>query len=258
MKRWCWPFVMLLLLSAGTAAAEQGPDVVSGTSPQPNDPNRPQTLMDLLVERGRSGQPLQVEPAQASLCNVCGQPLFKHADPEFKCVPDTKKNGQLQEIREIDVACPVCTAPFKAAQQGNINIGEGEDRDFCPHSVGKIAVYSSVWMCPECGYAAVGRFWGKRPDDLSKSIGPETVSAVRETIAEPTRKRMIELAGLKPVKQDKGGEPIYDPDLLKFGAYIRQTQIPDWVKYDNALKLIEAAKLKVPHTVLAKLEIEDR
>lgn len=262
MRRWCWPFVTLLLLSAVSAAAEQGPDVVSGTSPQPADPNRPQTLMDLLVERGRSGQPLQVDPAQASLCNVCGQPLFKHADPEFKCVPDTRKNGHLQEIREIDVACPVCTAPFKAAQQGNINIGEGEDRDFCPHSVGKIAVYSSVWMCPECGYAAVARFWGKRPDDLTKDIGSETVSAVRESLTEPTRKRMIELAGLKPIKQDKDGGPIYDPQLLKFGSYIRQTQIPDWVKYDNALKLIEAirlendAKLKVPHHVLAKLEIE--
>ncbi|MCK6472620.1 MAG: DUF2225 domain-containing protein [Planctomycetes bacterium] len=256
MRRWCWPFVALLLLSAGTAVAGQGPDVISGTSPQPTDPNHQKTMIDLLIERGKSGQPMQVDPAQASLCNVCGQPLFKHADPEFRCVPDTKKNGQLQEIREIDVTCPVCTAPFKAAQQGNINIGEGEDRDFCPHSVGKIAVYSSVWMCPECGYAAVGRFWGKRPDDLAKDIGPETVSAVRETLAAPTRKRMIELAGLKPVKQNQDGEPVYDPQLLKFGTYIRQTQIPDWVKYDNALKLIEAAKLKVPHTVLAKLEIE--
>lgn len=256
MRRWCWSFATLLLLSACAAAAEQKPDVVSGTSPQPTDPNQPKTMIDLLIERGKSGQPLQVDPAQASLCNVCGQPLFKHADPEFKCVPDTKKNGQLQEIREVDVVCPVCAAPFKAAQQGNINIGEGEDRDFCPHSVGKIAVYSSVWMCPECGYAAVGRFFGKRPDDLSKDLGPETVSAVRETLATPTRKRMIELAGLKPLKQVKDAEPEYDPQLLKFGTYIRQTQIPDWVKYDNALKLIEAAKLKVPHSVLAKLEIE--
>ena len=213
-------------------------------------------IMKTLLARGEATGKIDVEPARAALCPVCHQPLYKHSEPGFVCRPDpidpvTGKPRRPQEIRYVPVVCPVCQAKFDGPLTGNINDHGGVDRDFCRHSVGRLTVHSSVWMCPDCGYAGMASqaAFGKEPD--GKPLSEQSIRFVREQLSPATRKRMEDLAGLV-ARPDR---PI-PPSYLQFSSYVDQTTIPDWIKYDNALRLVESRDAKLPHTLLARLYLE--
>ncbi|MCW8132989.1 MAG: hypothetical protein KIS92_21760 [Planctomycetota bacterium] len=209
------------------------------------------------------------DPTKVSICQACNQPMYLHADPQFKCVPQgplipgTTRHAQPLEIREVQAACPSCKATFIAAYQANQNANAGMDRDFCMHSVGQdVVVASSVWMCPQCGYAGladkllrngqVNALWGKELD--GSDLRPSTLKLVNEVLKPYTFDRMIDISGLRKdvvLSNTKEGE-----DYRRFNEYIRQTQIPDWLKYKNAIFLMEKGELKLPHTLRARMYLE--
>jgi tetratricopeptide (TPR) repeat protein len=241
---------------------DRGP-IFSDTTSDPNDPNYLKILMESMPtthvtrdkiqfdEKGKRpvAPEIPLDPngagnvpkSRAMLCPICKQPLWKHDLDGFVCTP-LDENGNPRKVLTISLVntvCPVCKAPFKGALPENINSKGGIDRDFCVHSVGKYTVDSTVWLCPECGYAAMTDAFkadAKQPDEAVKTF-------VRTTLSDPMHKRMIDVAGLVPEKATE--------DMLKFGAYIDQTQIPDWIKYDNAVKIYE--QMKAPRGFLATL-----
>lgn len=188
-----------------------------------------------------------VSPGQAALCAVCSQPLYKHDEPGFLCVPPDKK---LLVIKTRPAQCPVCQARFEGALPGNVNDRAGRDRDFCAHSVGKYSVQCGVWVCPECGYAGLipmdPQGTGFELGLDGKPLDQATKDFVRQKLSEPMRKRMIRQAALK--------EENPPPELLQFSKYVLQTQIPDWIKYDHVLQLYE--RIRPPHTLMARLYLE--
>ena len=198
-----------------------------------------------------------VRQINAALCDVCNQPLFRHSDPNFVCVPVDPITGRPRILPHIAtvpgvVQCPVCAATFAGVLPCNINGRAGRDRDFCVHSIGKMTVHSDVWMCPECGYAAMiprdHKAEGFQLGLDGKPVDEATKKFVREKLSEQTRKRMVRVAGLRE-DQDK-----IPADLLKFSKYVPQNEIPDWIKYDNVLQICEYQK--APHAILAHLYIE--
>ena len=265
MRRW---IAGIALCSwALSCAAGQGP---APETPSPGaNPSSDGTILPELLKRFREKPVItpngvgNVQPGQARLCEVCGQPLYKHGDPGFECVPLGK---HMPKIETTTVQCPVCQAQFSGALPGNINARGGQDRDFCVHSIDKFSVHSNVWMCPDCGYAALIPTQKERkqkegpPVALSgaplgkcfllgldgKPVDDATKEFSRQKLFAATRALLIRQAALK--------EENPEPKLLQFSEYVLQTQIPDWVKYDHALQLYE--RLKPPHTLMAKLYLE--
>ena len=246
--------VLAVMFLAWPCFAGQAPGPTTWVAPTGAGQGGDQGILPELLKEMAEKKPVQsregigpVGAAQASLCPICSQPLYKHSEPGFLCVPPDKK---LLEIKTTPVLCPVCQAQFEGALPGNVNDKAGRDRDFCAHSVGKYSVHSSVWICPDCGYAAL------IPQDQKaegfalgldgKALDQASKDFVREKLSEPMRKRMIKQAGLK--------EDNPPAELLQFSKYVSQTQIPDWMKYDHALQLYE--RLKAPHTLMAKLYLE--
>ncbi|MBI3827882.1 MAG: hypothetical protein HY291_00080 [Planctomycetes bacterium] len=207
---------------------------------------------------------------KVALCPACHQPLYLHSDPGFKCVPQgprlpgpDARYAQPLEVHKVETHCPVCKAKFVAAYQGNINSLAGMDRDFCRHSVGAdYAVNASVWLCPECGYAGfadrlnekgqVVPLWGKELD--GSELTPKTLELVNTRLKAFTFDKMIEFAGLRK-EAVLAGTPEAEK-FRKFGDYLEQTQIPDWVKYKNALFLMENNGIVLPHALRARLYLE--
>ncbi|MCY3023422.1 MAG: DUF2225 domain-containing protein [Planctomycetota bacterium] len=243
---------MVLVVLAFPLVAGQGTPPLVSTNP---NPTADESILKDLLDEFQSRKPVvsargigTVPEAQAKLCPICLQPLYRHADPDFPgCVPPGKR---LPGIESTPVQCPVCQAQFNGAFPGNVNDRGGRDRDFCAHSIGKFSVHSNVWMCPDCGYAALTPLDKKAAGFLlgldGKPVDEGTKEFVRQKLSAATRKRMIKEAALK--------EENPPPELLQFSKYVLQTQIPDWMKYDHALQIYE--RLKPPHTLLAKLYLE--
>ena len=215
------------------------------------------TILNDLLEQFKNKRPIRDEkgigtvPAiQSAICPTCGQPFYKHNDPGFECVPIDPKTGVariLQKINTQQVQCPICKAQFLGALPDNINDKAGRDRDYCMHSIGIYSVQSNVWMCPECGYAGLVAGYGLGLD--GQPINEATRTFVRQKLTEATTERMIDVAGLARKKD----QPIM-PDLLKFGTYVKQTEIPDWMKYDNALQIYE--QIKAPNALMSNMYLE--
>jgi len=204
---------------------------------------------------------MAVKPSEASICEVCNQPRYRHLEADFICLPlgPDGKPLHLKSVKIVDkVPCPVCKSNFEAAMPGNVNDKGGLDRDLCAHSIGKHVVHSNLWVCPECGYSALiprppdGKDEAIRVADFQlgldgKPLDEETKTFVRQKLSEPMRNMMIRQAGLK--------EDNLKPDLLRFASYIPQTQIADWIKYENGLQIYERQK-KAPHALMARLYLE--
>jgi len=256
--------VLILVVFAAIPVARAGQSV--NPNPKPliapnsgNDDNMLKDLMDRMAKKSiKDGDGVgNVRQSAAALCDVCNQPYFRHSDPNFVCVPVdpiTLKPRILPHIATVPgvVQCPVCTATFTGVLPCNVNGKAGLDRDFCAHSIGKMTVHSDVWMCPECGYAAMiprdRKAEGFQLGLDGKPVDEATKKFVREKLSEMTKKRMIRVAGLR---EDQEKIPA---DLLKFSKYVPQNEIPDWVKYENVLQICEFQK--APHAVLAHLYIE--
>ncbi len=196
-----------------------------------------------------------VSKAAAAICPICQEMLYRHGDPNFRCIPkDSDGKPMLQaEITWKTVQCPVCQSKFLGAMPGNANNKNGLDRDFCQHSIGKACVHSSVWTCPDCGYAAVigafGLNWERKP------IDEDTAAFVRKEVSPVMFSRMCKLAGIKEESIQK-----YDAHGFKyFSKYLQQDdlqqdQVPDWIKYDNAIKIYKHQK--APAALMAPLYME--
>ncbi|HEY3321281.1 MAG TPA: hypothetical protein VGP72_12495 [Planctomycetota bacterium] len=249
MKTRVLPFVLLCTILATLALAGQ-------VAPQPivgDDDNIAKKLFESLrknmVRDPKSGGVGNVMASQAALCNVCGQPLFRH-DGVYECLPPDRRIAQIVRV-PTPVKCPVCSSAFTGTVPCNINERGGRDRDFCVHSVGKVTVHSVVWFCAECGYCAMippdqkaeGFALGLDGKPLDESVK----QFVREKLSDKTRKQMLKAVGLKE-------DATVVPELLQFNRYIVQNEIPDWLKYNNAIEICEFQK--APHLVLAKLYYE--
>jgi hypothetical protein len=240
------------IVCASAALAGQAPPPVVNTTGQ--SAGGDETILTELLKTFQTQKPVMtdkglghVAPGQAALCQTCSQPLYKHSDPGFECIPLGKR---LQKIRTVRVGCPVCQAQFDGALPGNVNDKAGRDRDFCAHSEGNFAVHSNVWACPDCGYAAAIPA-DQRPEGFlvgldGKPLDQATKDFVKQTLTAAMRKIMIREAALKEEKPPA--------ELLQFSRYISQTQIPDWVKYDHALRIYD--RFKPPHAFMARLFLE--
>ena len=263
MPRFSTIFSLVVCISAPFASA--------GTQPEPTSPNPNQMDETIFGELNRgvlknikaksaedafrkAAEALQGDPAHVSLCPACQKPMHMHDanNKDFVCLPD-----KALRIQEIKVACPACKAAFTAAYKANVNNRAGIDRDFCPHGVGQeVVVSSSVWLCPDCGYAGPAdrldpdgkllQLFGKEMD--GSPLNEKTLQFVRERLSAYTQEKMIECANLN---RDK-----IDEHMKKFSTYIRQADIPDWIKYKNAMFLMENAAAKPAHTVRAQMFID--
>src|SRR5579862_318755 len=196
-------------------------------------------------------------PAAAAVCPICKQKYARHGEPGFRCIPVEGDGNPLPfpEIVWKKVQCPCCGVDFKAPKPGNTNAKAGMDRDFCIHSVGVTAVYSNVWTCPECGYAALVDSFGLSWDGTP--ISPETKNFVQKEIRPVMFKRMCRLTG---IREDAINKP--DPrGLMRFAELTKEEEwmmsqdlISDWIKYDNAIKIYK--QQKAPHALMARLYLE--
>jgi hypothetical protein len=74
-----------------------------------------------------------------------------------------------------EVLCPVCGSTFKTSKvRLSRSKVEKRDEDFCIYYKGENPIYYEVWVCPECGYAAMEAHfqdideWGR--DKVRKNI----------------------------------------------------------------------------------------
>jgi hypothetical protein len=265
----------LLALSQRSAQAEIVP-------PPPNVPrpsgNGEKDLFQQLIDEMQShpGQKLGEMPvSKARVCGICKKLLASHIDPDFECIPLDERTGEPMKVQKIKTApadCPSCKTRFTGAFPGQENDQGGRDKDFCAHSIGKYCVTSKVWMCPDCGYAALIEHFGYKQVQTRKAtpasegvpataaqwewqpakegalpVDEKTRAFVRDTLLEKNRKRMVLIAGVKQNENEA-----IPRELLEFSSYVPQTEIPDWLKYDNALK-IYAQSQQVPHAAQALL-----
>jgi len=196
-------------------------------------------------------------PAAAAICPICKHKYAEHAKDGFRCIPVDSDGNPLPfpEIVWKKVQCPCCGVDFKAPRPGNTNAKSGMDRDFCIHSVGVTAVYSNVWTCPECGYAALVDSFGLSWDGTP--ITPETKNFVQKEIRPVMFKRMCRLTG---IREDAINKP--DPNgLMRFAELTKEEEwlmsqdlISDWIKYENAIKIYK--QQKAPHALMARLYLE--
>lgn len=262
---------------AGAAQPETAPSPLDSMDPNEALKQGKVDFFELYLHKSRKGQlkfdkqgnPIQ-DARSVSLCPACHLPLFKHDEPGFECVArgprlpgPEERYAQPLQIKEVNVTCPSCKAGFVGAYHGNVNSRAGMDRDFCMHSVGEgYVVHSTMWMCPECGFAGpadklndqdkVVPLWGKELDGTP--LRPETTRLVQERLRPYTFERMLDVAGLR--KEAVQGDGPMAQQYRKFGEYIKQQQIPDWLKYKNALFLIEQPANKPPHTFKAQVYLE--
>lgn len=207
----------------------------------------PEMLRKIAAAAEKRAGVMQVKAGNVALCPICHKPLYLHDKklyPNFKCVP-VDRNGHIKRVQKIKykpAICPVCGAEFPGPLRGNLNDKLGRDRDSCRHGVGKTVVYSSVWLCPRCGYAALTKYFNRKVDEKTKAF-------VREHLSLSTRKQILRLLGWKPV----GGREL-PKELAPLERFIAQTDIPDWLKYENAVRLYE--RLPLPHNFMASLYLD--
>ena len=192
---------------------------------------------------------------RAAICAICQEMMYRHSEDGFRCIPKDKDGAPISvaEIQWKKLHCPICQSQFLGALPGNVNNKNGVDRDMCNHSVGKACVHSNVWTCPDCGYAALVDSFGSSWD--GKPVDADTAAFVRQSVSPLMFIRMCKLAGIKEDFIEKGDKL----NLKHFGAYInqedfQQEQIPDWIKYDNAIKIYKHQK--APSTLMARLYLE--
>jgi len=264
-----WILVPAFVLLSGVPfvhAGQNGPTVVQQGGPAAGQNGENDMLVELLNQLKNTDKlkPTEeglglVQARRARLCDICMQPLYKHADTGFECLPRDKDTGEIKKMAKIvsqAAICPVCTETYPADQRvpfigalrsKEFNDKGGIDRDFCVHSVGKYTVHCKVWMCPDCGYAGLIDNWGTNIDGTPLSA--ETKKFVFEKLRDSTRKRMIDVAGINTKDNREVPE-----DLKRFSRYMLQTEIPDGLKYDRALQIYE--QLKLSHGLMATLYLD--
>jgi len=262
MRRFAYGLLLVVLLSGmhSLSALEHVPNP-NHTPPGTGAGQEEDFFTDLNNHIRNQPKGAGAKVTDVKLCPICGEPLYKHAEDSFVCEPKdridptTGKRITVAHLKFQIVPCPVCSAKFKATPPANANDRNGLDRDLCQHSTGSedVVSYATVWMCPECGYANYIPLWGKELD--GSPISPDTIKRSTEHLKDKTYKLMLVICDLVP----KEGQP-FPEKLRHFGDYIVQTQIPDWLKYENALYLLDGddkdrPKVRAPAALLARLYI---
>ncbi len=141
--------------------------------------------------------------------------------------------------------CPVCGKAFSGPLPFRVNGRGGTDRDFCRHPVGRDVVMADVWMCPRCGHA----HWcpdvsgGKEtPAEFNKEVDAEYAKRVRAEVEPEVRKILMNQVSRVSSK------------LTTMIGEMDQTDIPDWLKYDAAVRCAKIRKAAA--AVQAKLALE--
>lgn len=138
----------------------------------------------------------------------------KNFDPNGSSVP---------KITLTEVDCPVCGVHLKEPVEGNRNYKAGVDRDFMRHSLGTFAVASIVWLCPDCGYAAL-------PEDFTKPVAAPFKALMLHDVKPAMQTTMIDLI------RNNSGDPNKElpASELAFHEYVDINDIPDYLKYERA------------------------
>lgn len=215
-------FAVLLAGPAGVALAGAPP------APTPGVPEGVQIPKDW-VQCPRCQRHHQ--PDWVCCCTVCGGTHPK----SLKCRRETTAARR-------DAKCPVCEHRFTGPLPFGRNSRGGVDRDFCRHSLGQGVVESLVWMCPRCGYANFCPI--QRPDgevipgDFNKKLDARAVARIKAELKPLLEKSYRAMAG-------NLAEMFQDAD---------QTEIPEWLKYQMAVK--SADLIGAPAEERAKLALE--
>mgnify|MGYP001012707771 FL=1 len=211
--------VLVLLPSAGSSAlggtpAREGPTVPPQPPPIGIDQIKeiaPPEGWEKCPKCGRFHQ-----PGYICCCPICGSCHPK----DLKC--RAEKTAPLREA-----LCPVCAKRFNGPLPFRRNAEAGCDHDFCTHSVGQSVVDSTVWMCPRCGYANFCPTKDPRGNEVAgefnKPLDARAAKAVREGLEPLFKKRVGEMAGRHAAVFEE----------------LDQTDIPDWLKFEMALKSAE-------------------
>ena len=162
-RRLIWLLLLLpLLLPVWPCLAGQASDVHTYVAPTGAGQSQDdQSIYTELVKQLEQIKPVQskgeglgtVPASQASLCPVCGQPLYKHAEPGFVCAPPDKKLLDDQDHARAMPGLPGAVRGRAAGQRERQ--GRAATATSARHSIGKYSVHSNVWICPDCGYAAL-------------------------------------------------------------------------------------------------------
>src|SRR5579862_985501 len=120
-------FICLLMLLCGRCFAVQYTPPAVNPNPSSDDAN----IFEQINEELRHSSPKQsadgwgnVDSKRAAICEICKQPLSKHADAGFECIPLDPRTGEqrvMLRIHTVGVTCPVCAHSFIGALPGNIN-----------------------------------------------------------------------------------------------------------------------------------------
>ncbi|MBN1810102.1 MAG: DUF2225 domain-containing protein [Planctomycetes bacterium] len=183
------------------------------------------------------------DPKKVAICPTCGKPMWMHAEPGFECIPMGR------EVRKVDylaAVCPVCGKKFAGPAPSGMSADTEVDSDFCRHSAGRADVVSRVWMCPGCGYAA----WC---DSFNDGVPGEVKKYTRETISAETLEGLRSLVNIPKLK-------------LEDMSFLEQQDIPDALKYSNALRLatqfgrddLELARLALEASHACRRAVNDR
>ena len=200
-------------------------------------------LIAIGMDKKNKGGSIQVPRERAALCPVCHKPYADHLNDVCQPLDEEGRPRRIQQIKTVPVTCPICQSRFDGPLQGNLNSRNGMDRDFCRHSIGQAVVHASVWMCPDCGYAGLASDQAFGREINGEPLSEASIQLVKTKLTAATRERMVGLlAGVK----------VSD----RLATFIEQTWVPDWMKYENALALLENSKVKPPHTLLGKLCVE--
>lgn len=131
--------------------------------------------------------------------------------------------GRIPKIELVAINCPVCAVPLKEPREGNRNYQAGVDRDFMRHSLGTFAVHSIVWLCPDCGYAAL-------PEEFNQPVSAAFKQFMLSTVKPKMEKTMIDIV------RNNSGDPhqTFKPSELAFHEYVDIKDLPDYLKYERA------------------------
>ena len=60
----------------------------------------------------------------------------------------------LDPLYQVEKTCPICEQNFKLTKTRGQIVAESTDTDFCTHFKDLNPYYYTIWVCPNCGFAA--------------------------------------------------------------------------------------------------------
>ncbi|MFH1377644.1 MAG: hypothetical protein ABIH86_02720 [Planctomycetota bacterium] len=192
-------------------------------TPDPNDPELQKRIKEKIEQSKLDQEALRAlykDPLQRpGLLRVTSDDDWTAVDTGASMDDGVHRTATLSSPvsgREIIVAMPDET----------IDAGRGVDSDFCAHPSDPASLFSRVALCVRSGYAA--------PYDIFAQPIPQPVAdSVSKELSGWTFERLKELLQMKATTESVRKE--FD----EFLRDLKQTDIPDWIKYRNAIVVRE-------------------